>query len=391
MEGPRLPAGTADRIRPVTWALALYFAAMALDCVQLGSWGSGLKLLAALPAALALLDVRRLRLRGSPLLLAVGAFFLAAYCSVFYSISAERSLEAVGSLGLNLLLLTVTGGLEPYSRREAEFLTRALVLGSWLTAILLLLTSGTGRMTLNLGGSSADENGVNGYLLFAFAFHMTGFFRQRGWWNLLPAGALLLLGLGTGSRGGLLAFAGVMLLAAAMPRDRPLGAAGWLGRLLLLAAMGAVLGWAARRLLPEPVLVRFTPGYFARHGTTGRLRIWKALWARFLESGLGRQLLGHGYGVTRYLLREGVVAHNLYLDNLMSIGVFGLLAQLALQGTCMVTLARRRQWTLLCAYGGMLILCLSLSLVSYKPLWNVVLMGLIWEGQSDAPQAAGPS
>ncbi len=358
-------------IRPVAWALGLYFVLMAADCLRLGRLGSGAKLLALLPTALALLDAKDLRLRGEPLPALLGLFFFFACCSVLYSVDAERSLEAVGSLGLNLALVLVLGGLTAFSEAELKLLTYALVAGSWLTALLMLLTGGTGRLTLDWGVSAADENGINGYLLFAFAYHVNRAFRRRR--HLLPAAALWVLAMGTGSRGAMLAWAVAAVCAAFFAAPRR-----WAGRILLLGAMALGAAGLSYLLLPGEVWSRYTWSYYLLHGTTGRLRIWNALWQYFLHSGPLRQLFGHGYGTTRLLLYEGVVAHNLYLDDLLSLGLLGLLLRLAAQAAGLLNLLLRRNWMLLTAYVGLLGMCLSLSLVNYKPLWNVMLLAMAW-------------
>ena len=71
------------------------------------------------------------------------------------------------------------------------------------------------------------------------------------------------------------------------------------------------------------------------------------------------------------------VAHNLYLDNLITLGIIGLLLQILSQGLVIYELVRRKAMVVLGTYVGLLVMCLSLSLVAYKPIWNVMLLTLI--------------
>ena len=47
-----------------------------------------------------------------------------------------------------------------------------------------------------------------------------------------------------------------------------------------------------------------------------------------------------------------------------------------IQGSVAYILFKRRNYPLLGAYMGMIGMCMSLSLVAYKPIWNIMLLAL---------------
>ena len=89
-------------------------------------------------------------------------------------------------------------------------------------------------------------------------------------------------------------------------------------------------------------------------------------------------LFGHGYGTSATVNQlNDLVAHNLYLDNLITLGIVGLILQILTQGYVFCELIRQKSTVVLGTYIGLLAMCLSLSLVAYKPIWNIMLFTLI--------------
>ncbi len=377
-----------DKIRPVTYGLALYFLLVATDCFRLGSLGSFLKIAAFIPLFLALLDLRQLRIHFGPLMVVQFLFWLLALLSIFYTVNQERTIASVLTLTLNLLLVFALGAVEEYSDAEVHFLFRAMLLGSWLTAVLMLIfadVSADGRISLRLGADVQDQNYINGYILFAFSYHCDMLLNKQKKWHLLPAILLLGLVLLTGSRGAFLAFAAVAMMQMLMlllRSDRP-------ARNILLLVVVCVISFFSVRmilgLLPPKVAMRFSWDYISQTGTIGRTRIWNYLLEHFKQDTFARMLFGHGYGTSGYINQlNRKVAHNLYLDNLITLGIVGLALQLLTQFVVMILLIRQKNKTLLGTYVGLLVMCLSLSLVAYKPIWNVMMMALIMQYRTRA-------
>ena len=371
---------TNETIRPVVYGIGLYFLVAGTDSFQIGTIGSLLKIVVLIPLALALLDLKRFRIRISATLVVQLLFWLLATVSLFYSVNADKTFSSVKALTLNLALVFCLGTMEEYNQRELRFMQKAMVAGGWLTIALVFLfsdISAGGRLTLILGGEEQDQNYINGYFIYAFSWHCSQLLKEKKKLHVIPTVSIFSMVLLTGSRGALLAFLLVIfvhiciLFTCAEHKLRNIALVAAL-MALLLVAFDIVLAQ-----LPESVAERFSWDYISEKGSTGRTRIWKHLLTHYAQDGIPRMLFGHGYGTTSLVnTLSGKVAHNLYIDNLITVGLVGVLLQLTVQGSVICILARRKQYPLLGAYLGMLCMCMSLSLVAYKPIWNVMLLAL---------------
>ena len=374
-------------IRPVVYGIGFYFLLAATDSFRVGTIGSLLKIAVFLPLLLLLFDIRSLKIRFSPLLILHLLFWLLTLFSLFYSVSADRTLVSVKTLTLNLLLVFSLGALLEYRTSEIQLMKKCLLLGGWITIMLMFIFfdfSDHGRMTLLLGQDSQDQNYINGYFLYAFSHHCRELLLKKKKSHIVPTVFILTIVLLTGSRGGLISFVAVLfsyiciLFSSAKYRFRNI-----LLVTLLIAFFFIIFDLILDRI-PEQVSQRFSWDYIAEKGSTGRTKIWRHLLRHYSTDSIPRMFFGHGYGTTTLInTLNSRVAHNLYLDNLITLGITGLLLQLLLQGTVLLILLRNREYVLFCTYIGMIFMCLSLSLTSYKPLWNMVLLAFVLHTHSD--------
>ena len=131
-------------------------------------------------------------------------------------------------------------------------------------------------------------------------------------------------------------------------------------------------------LLPEEVAVRFTPEYIEEYGSTGRSAIWLYLLNRYSVSGIFRTLFGYGFGTVAYLNEYNhLVAHNMWIEHLLAVGAIGLLIFVCMQAAYFAAAWRSKEIFVISAYTGYLVMMLSLTLLSYKPIWNCMIMILI--------------
>ena len=369
-----------ERVRPVVYGVGLYFLLVGTDSFQIGTIGSLLKIVALIPPALALLDIRNWKLRFSPVLVLQLSFWLLTVFSMFYSVNVDKSFSSVKTLTLNLVMVVCIGVMEQYNTREIQIMKWALLAGGWLTILLMLLftdISANGRMTLLLGKVEQDQNYINGYFMYAFSYHCGKVLSERNKKHMIPALFIFSVVLLTGSRGALIAFLLVIFThVCIMFADSK-----YKVRNILLVALLIVLLIAAFDLvlaqMPESVAQRYSWDYIAEKGTSGRTRIWRFLLQHYSEDSILRMLFGHGYGTTVLInTLNARVAHNLYIDNIITLGLIGMMLQIAIQGMVIWILLKHRQYPLLGAYWGMVGMCLSLSLVSYKPIWNIMLLAL---------------
>ena len=192
-----------------------------------------------------------------------------------------------------------------------------------------------GRITSFL----AHYNGLAGYINlvtpFCIAFGLQGSdrtLRRLGKWCFVFASVALLL---TQSRGGLLAYAAMLLVSACFfAPDRKTRMRRIVAVLVLCLLAGVVAGIFFERLTE-----------IDDYTTVSRLAIWGGAFTAFVRS----PLLGIGFGNLRMLLGgllslpEGWVgdAHNLYLELLAETGLVGFLAFAFLMTTTMRTALRR--------------------------------------------------
>ena len=372
-----------EAIRPVVYGLGFYFLCSGADSFQIGSIGSFLKLVAFIPLALAFLDIKSWKIRICPTLVAQLLFWLLTVVSIFYSVSPTKTFSSVQALTLNLALVFCLGIMERYNEKELLFLQRALLLGGWITILMLLLFSDfslNGRLTLLLGEKTQDQNYINGYFIYTFSWHCSQLLMKKKKIHILPTLAILSMVLLTGSRGALLAFLAVVFFHVCIMFINSRHKVRNILLVVLLIWLLLVVFDAVLAQMPENVARRYSWDYIAEKGTTGRTQIWRFLLGHYAHDSVGRMLFGHGYGTTILVnTMDGKVAHNLYLDNLITLGIPGMILQIIIQSTIVYILHKRRQYPLLGAYLGMIAMCFSLSLVAYKPLWNVMLLALAIE------------
>lgn len=376
------------KIRPLTYGLGLYFLLVSLDCFSLGALGSVLRFVAIIPFALQLWEIRNMRLRVNGLLIFHILFLILALTSVLYSLNQSRTIRSVVTLGLNYALILSLGLMHSYQEEEVRFLKRALLWSSWITVILMFCFSDYslgGRLSLKLSAAEQDQNYINGYFIYAFSYHCDQYFQQKKRRHLVLALILVSIVLMTGSRGALAGY----IVTALVHILLFLKDTRHFVRNILITCIACALTLVVLNLvlqsLPQNVAMRFTLDYLMKKGTIGRSRTWRILLNHFKQDPFFRLLFGHGYGTSAFVAEtKGYTAHNLYLDNLITLGITGLLLQLATQATVLKMQLRQKDWTLLGCYLGLMGMCMSLSLVAYKPIWNMVLITSICAYQRPA-------
>lgn len=369
-----------NRIRPATCGIALYFMLGVLDVLNIAAIGSALKIAALLPLLLMLFQLKDLRLRIHPLLLWQTAFWFLAVTSLFYSVSYIQTVTANITLTLNLMLVLVLGTMVPFNDRELKVMQKAMLLGCWLQIVMTFLFadfSAAGRMTLRFGESAQDHNNNNAFFLFAFSYYCYHFLNDRQGRHLAAALLILFMVLMSGSRGALLAYIlTVFSLICVYVRNKKNAKKTILSVAVFILVVVLLFEWGLTKL-PESVAIRFSWKYLQEKGSTGRTDTWMYLWNRFANADFWTMLFGHGYGST-IIVNEfnHNVAHNLYIDNLITLGFVGLFLQIASQATVLWIFYKRKKYEFFGAYIGMIGMCMSLSLTACKPLWNMMLIAL---------------
>ena len=375
----RIQNAENERIRPVVYAIALYFVLAGVDCFRIGSFGSLLKLIALIPLLFAFLDLKNLRIQFSTLVVFQILFLMLAVVSLFYTVNVGKSITAVKTLVMNLALVFCLGVMEQYNQRELRFMQSALLSGGWVTILLMLVFSDYstgGRLTLLLGSETQDPNYINAFFMYTFSWHCSRLLLDKRKAHIIPTAAILTIVLLTGSRGALLAFILVLFVHLCINFARTKHTfRNILLTVFLIGVLFAVFDFALSQM-PENIAQRFSWDYIEEKGTTGRSRIWAYLLQHFSRDSIPRMLFGHGYGTTTLLNPYGKVAHNLYVDNLITIGLYGVMLQIASQGLVAWIFLKRKKYALFGTYIGLLCLCMTLSLTGHKLMTNMLLIAL---------------
>lgn len=381
-----------NRISVVCITLGVYFVLLPFDFISIRSLGSITKIAAILPIAFSVLRIGTgLKLKNEPIVKWLLIFTVLAAASWLTSIDQSATWGSIKTLLLNVGMIVIVGACQNYDERERRFLTAAMVIGSWLSVLIVLLfgSSDYGRTTIVFGEEHQDQNYLCGFMLFAFVFHFGSFLKSYRIIHLVPAFLIILAVILTGSRGALLAFAAVviacMVLFGRIRRHRL--------RTLTLSILGiAVITFIIYRYvmprLDTMLSERFTIEYLREKGTIGRYEIWQYLLDKFVKAGPFRQIFGFGYGTTKLVNdMEGSmgekVAHNLYIDNLITLGILGAVSTIGLHISCLRTGKRKDAPLLTCVMIGFITMCMSMSLVSYKPMWAVMMLLLIAQNENE--------
>ena len=91
-----------------------------------------------------------------------------------------------------------------------------------------------------------------------------------------------------------------------------------------------------------------------------------------------RMLFGYGFGTVAYINEYNhLVAHNLWIEHLLAVGIIGELLFVAMQIAFIRAAWKTKDIFIISGYAGYLVMMLTLSLLSYKPIWNCMIMILI--------------
>ena len=370
------------KISIVAICLGIYFMMMPFDSFSMFGMGSLLRIIVLLPIG-AIIGIKlRSSVQLNPLTVVFLLYCLSLVVTSFYSINQSISFQNLKRILLNMVVIVCVGGMYDYNEKEIEFLKKCLVIGGMATLFLTLYFadfSAGGRLTLSINGDTQDQNYLNGYLFFAYVYFLEKLVEKKKRIMLLPVGGILFFTLMTGSRGALLALIGISVVSIffLLWKNHILN----LSTIMLAAVVLfflVLLYEPTLSLLPETVAERFSLDYIVENGSTGRSAIWKYLLNRYINSNIFRMLFGYGYS-TVVLVNEynHLVAHNLWIDHLIMGGLFGELIFLSMQFTFLKAAWKSKDIFFIGSYIGYLIMMMTLSLLSYKPIWNCMIMIMI--------------
>lgn len=388
MRSPSIPSTKGIRISALF--LGLYFVMLPFDFYRVQSLGSVSRLLAYIPIGFSIME--QLRSSGSIKLsinnITKSGLFLiiVALLSIPFSVSQSVSSGAFFTLFMNLLMIFLIGSASVYSNKEVSFLETCLVLGGWLTGVLMLSFSSfsINRMMFQLGDSKQDPNYMCGFMLFAFCFHLRRLLQKKKRVDICAVVSMIILVIMSGSRGSLIAF--LVALISSVLTSRSLDKTKKRKAVSGIVMLSIAFVFLYIFVLPNinsAITDRFTLQYLQTYGTIGRTDIWEYLIKKFWNSNPVRMIFGYGYGTT-YIVNDmagrhyGHVAHNVYIEMLISAGILGLIAEILLHVNCIKEAVRAEKSEVFCTLLAYITMGFSLSLTSYKPQWALMILLLIY-------------
>ena len=369
-----------EKIGIVTKSLALYFVLMPFDSINIFGLGSLLKVIALFPIIAILIYGRQNKFTINRITGVLIIYTLVIAASYLYSIDFTMSQSAVIRLVLNMALIIFAGKIyDEYNNAEYQYLIKAMVVGGIFNIMLTLLFSTSGRLTLSVAGSTQDSNYINGYSLFALACFANMLFNEKKIWAVGPILIILVFTLSTGSRGALLAsfsvlFAVLFYLYVIQHKITP----SMFFVLIIFLSLIAIFSENILMLVAPEVLQRYSIEYIENYRGINRSDLWLNLLDVYKNSSFFRQLCGYGVSTVPHVeWLSHHVAHNLWIEHLIANGLVGLIALCLMQAIFLKSAVKAKDLVLISAYIGLLVMCMTLSLVSYKPIWNVMIMIMI--------------
>ena len=129
--------------------------------------------------------------------------------------------------------------------------------------------------------------------------------------------------------------------------------------------------------MPTEVTQRYDVSYTIKDGGAGREEIWKNVLYNYKNSPEFNKIFGWGAGTISYFNNRGMVAHNIWIESLMEIGIIGVIVLLIFYFTYLKKAYTMGEYMIVASYIGYMIMTISMSLYSYKPIWNIIILIII--------------
>lgn len=371
--------------RQYIFLVSIYFLALPLGAMNLGSFGSALKLVSFVPIGLALVNVRNISFKKPFVYYLMYVLFSA--CSILWSVNEQESIYRVNRY-LNLTLLLLSSCIFVFSSDEILTIKKVLRWSSRISGIVCLAfgTYYSGRLILT-GRIQEDPNYFCMYLSFGVIACIGDITSDITISKKIVAVAELLLyfsiALLTGSRGGLIALLLGTLLYLIFSGDKTFDTK----KTIAICAMIIAL-YVGMTFLSDSMVDRFSVESVLESKGTHRFEIWEEAFDLYGRSNIFRKLFGYGIqGVTTAFANygysfAGYVMHNMFVETLLELGLFGLIAYCVMVVSfCLHALKMKDKF----AFGVismMVIMSMSTSISTFKPYFNIMMFILMSMNQN---------
>lgn len=361
------------------YALGLYFFCLILGAMNIGEFGSMLKVLAALPVGIWLLQ--RHRIVANRLLLWACFFVCCCAASYIWSIIPEESVTRIGTQVLYLFMLVAVSSYS-YNLDQLVFLKKSLLWSSRITAIVVLFSGSyyEGRIYLS-GIIQEDPNYLCAYFLFGISVTLNIMLDSKILKKRLFAVAELIVYIyiivGSGSRGGLLAVLACSSIVFFSYQNGKNIIKSITKKIAITIVVCSAI-FVASSLISGEILQRFALETLIESNGTGRFGLWRDALNAFSDSDILRQLFGYGTASAQAItwlfpFERHNVFHNIFIEVLLELGVIGLIAYVLHIFSMINFVFKRKEYFAFSVVASMLILSLSTSIAAFKPYWNIAM------------------
>lgn len=363
--------------RIIVYALWMYLFLTPLSFIGFIPGISFTRMIVFLPLFVSIFYINRMKLIFDRLIILPITYIFILLLSVFFSIDQSVSAERVFSVAQNIGVILLFSSIQ-FNKNELKVIKHGIVASGWFTFGLLLLFAeplgDTFRISINIGGISQDPNDLVGYIMFSLVFYFSEVFLKRSFKAILLLFPFITILLLTGSRGGMISvlFAMVMFIII----NSNFSVKYFVNVALVLIFMFIIFD-ISKSLLPVELITRYSFEFTEFDGGAGRFAIWDSLLNYWKDSSLFRKLFGWGTGTVQNYSYGKTVAHNVWIEALLEIGVVGLLALVVFYFSFFYKAYKEKQFVIFATLCGIIIMTLSLSLYSYKPLWNLFFLIIV--------------
>ena len=363
----------------VKW-LGIYFSFLIVGAMNIGAFGSLLKILAIIPAIIWIIQ-RHSIIKNRCFFIAI---VFVGFCAMSYlwSVSQENTATRISTQVTFILLLAASSGYT-YNPQEIQYLKKSLIWSSRLTAVLVLLFGGhyEGRITLN-GLIREDPNYLCAYFLFGVAGAIIVLLGQNCKKAKIIAAFELMVYIyivfATGSRGGLLAIVACGIITLLLYKNRDDTTFERIYKRVGIIAIIILALVFVSAFLESAVLERFSLDVLSKSEGTGRYDLWQDAINAYTNSNFLRQSIGYGSATAipvTYLFpfSRHNVYHNMFVETLVELGAVGILLYvLHIFSFVRVTIIKRDFFSF-AIISSMVVLSLSTSISVFKPYWNIMI------------------
>jgi len=363
-----------DKIRIDTIILSLYLLMLPFDFFNTGMGSIPKYVSVAVIGIVVLCNIRNFKINMA-IISILAIYFVLNYISSAYSINGAYPRQRAMSLFLNYLLIIICASSKK-NENELEFLKKVLAISGWIVVGLMFffngsLEGGGERLTVMVDGQEQDPNYLCGYMLFSVAYYLDIIFnKEKKVWAIISILIFFTVVIATGSRGGTLAIILTCIFFYLLDNKNKHK----IRNLFMILLVGFGVLYIANRYISMDVLTRFTKEFNETNQGAGRLEIWESAMMSFSEFNIFNKFFGVGSATIQYYTYTAHVAHNLWIETLVELGVLGLVMLSVMYSIFIKYGFKLKSKIYLASLLGYIAMTMTMSLYTYKPIFTIFML-----------------